>query len=280
MPHAPESPPSPQGTEPDDVMLMAFADGSLPAETATRIARRVALDPELARKVARFRADRALLAAAFDPVLAEPVPDRLVQAIRAKAAAVERARPELHVVAAGAAGAAPGPAAAPAAGPPAGRGVRRRWLPLALAASLALLLGYGAGRLGGPEGPAAPTLAALAEAPALARLAEAEPTGAGAELAGGARAVLLGSVRLPDGRLCREAEIAGRGVAGTALLCRRSVGGWAVTALLAEPPPAAGSSFTPASGAATASHSPLWTALGGQPLDAEAERAALAAGWR
>jgi hypothetical protein len=153
-------------------------------------------------------------------------------------------------------------------------------LPLALAASLALVLGYGVGRFAGPEGPAAPGLVALAEAPALARLAEKELTGAGADLPGGARAVLPGSAGLPDGRLCREAEIAFEGGAGTALLSRTAAGGWAVTALLAEPPPVPGSTFTPASGAASAGHPPLWAVLGGVRLDGEAERAARAAGWR
>jgi hypothetical protein len=261
-------------------MLMAFADDALPAETAAALARRIAADPRLAARVGRFKADRALLRAAFDPVLQEPVPDRLVRAVRAKAATAERPRPGLRLVASGTAEVAPGPGASGGAGRSAAGGAPRRWLPLALAASLALLLGYGAGRLAGPEGPAAPGLAALAETPALARLAEAELSGGAADLPGGARAVLLGSARLPDGRLCREAEIAGQSVAGTALLCRTAAGGWTVTALLAEPPPAPGSTFAPASGAATSAHPPLWATLGGERLDGEAERAARAAGWR
>lgn len=269
-----------EGTEPEDAMLMAFADDALAAETAAALARRIAADPRLAARVGRHKADRALLRAAFDPVLAEPVPDRLVRAIRAEAATAERPRPELRVVAAGTPTVGPGPAGSTGARRSAGGGLARRWLPLALAASLALVLGYGAGRFAGPEGPAAPGLVALAEAPALARLAETELTGAAADLSGGARAVLLGSARLPDGRLCREAEIAFEGGAGTALLCRTAAGGWTVTALLAEPPPVPGSTFTPASGASGPGHPPLWTALGGARLDGEAERAARAAGWR
>lgn len=270
MPPEPEPTPNLGVEVPDDAMLMAFADGELPPESAAALARRIAADPALARKVAAFRGDRALLRAALDPVLAEPVPERLLATLRR-----------------------PAPGAGPVVGP-AMAGAHRRptvlrpvrgrqgWAPLALAASIALLLGYGAGRLGAPDGalPAPVGLAGLAETAELARLAETAPSGASAPLPGGASGILLATVRLPDGRFCREVEILGDGSAGTALLCRAGAGRWSVQALAAAPAQPAGTSFAPAAGGSGDPLAPLWVPLGATPLDGPAEAAALASGWR
>jgi anti-sigma-K factor RskA len=60
-----------------DELLMAYADGELDVETRDRIAREIATDPALAQKVELHRRLRSRLHEAFDPVLAEPVPERL-----------------------------------------------------------------------------------------------------------------------------------------------------------------------------------------------------------
>jgi hypothetical protein len=60
-----------------DEMLMAYADGELDAPTRARVAEELAKQPELAQKVEQHRALRAQLKSAFDPVLEEPVPERL-----------------------------------------------------------------------------------------------------------------------------------------------------------------------------------------------------------
>ena len=65
-----------------DEQVMAYVDGELDAQTRNEVERAMESDPEVARRVARQRALRNKLRAAFDNVLNEPVPDRLVSAAR------------------------------------------------------------------------------------------------------------------------------------------------------------------------------------------------------
>ena len=60
-----------------DERLFAWLDGELGADEAAEVERQVAADPSLAELAAQHRALQAKLKAAFDPVAAEPVPDRL-----------------------------------------------------------------------------------------------------------------------------------------------------------------------------------------------------------
>ncbi len=60
--------------------LMAYADGELDAETRAAIERRMAADPDIARRVAQHLMLARRIGAAFDPVLREAVPDRLKDA--------------------------------------------------------------------------------------------------------------------------------------------------------------------------------------------------------
>lgn len=57
--------------------LAAYADGELDEVTAARVRHAVEDNPELASELAKLTALRGLLAARFDPMLAEPVPARL-----------------------------------------------------------------------------------------------------------------------------------------------------------------------------------------------------------
>ena len=68
--------------------LAAYADGELDDLTAARVRRAVDADPALASELARQAALRNLLAARFDPVLAQPVPERLIAPIEAAAKVV------------------------------------------------------------------------------------------------------------------------------------------------------------------------------------------------
>ena len=65
-----------------DEQVMAYVDGELDAQTRNEVERAMESDPEVARRVARQRALRNKLRAAFNDVLNEPVPDRLVSAAR------------------------------------------------------------------------------------------------------------------------------------------------------------------------------------------------------
>lgn len=66
----------------DDETLMAYADGALDALGAARVAKAARIDASVARRIEVFRRTAALARAAFAPVVDEPVPARLVAAVR------------------------------------------------------------------------------------------------------------------------------------------------------------------------------------------------------
>jgi hypothetical protein len=66
-----------------DETLMAYADGELDEVTRRSVERAMQSDPALAARVARHRALRANVSAAFAPVLEEAVPQRLIDALHA-----------------------------------------------------------------------------------------------------------------------------------------------------------------------------------------------------
>jgi len=72
-----------------DEQLMAYADGELDEEKRQQIQGAIRRDPELARRVEVHRALRESLRASYDPVLQEPVPDRLVTTARPRARAAQ-----------------------------------------------------------------------------------------------------------------------------------------------------------------------------------------------
>ena len=72
-------PPSPPVTEAD---LQAFVDEQLPAERLREVEAYLEQRPEEARRVQDYRAQKRALHALFDPVLDEPVPQRLRAAAR------------------------------------------------------------------------------------------------------------------------------------------------------------------------------------------------------
>jgi hypothetical protein len=65
-----------------DETLMAYADGELDASTRAALEAAMASNSELAHRVASHRALAERLRGAFEPVLREPVPERLVAALR------------------------------------------------------------------------------------------------------------------------------------------------------------------------------------------------------
>ena len=75
-------------------LLAAYADGELDEMTAARVQRAIADNPELERDFAKLNELRSMLAARFDPILAEPVPERLSAPIQdaAKVVSLDAAR--------------------------------------------------------------------------------------------------------------------------------------------------------------------------------------------
>ena len=65
-----------------DEDLMAYADGELDDSKRQQIRDAINRDPEIARRVASHQALKESLRKGFDPVLREPVPDRLLTAAR------------------------------------------------------------------------------------------------------------------------------------------------------------------------------------------------------
>ena len=72
-----------------DETLMAYADGEVDADLRRQIEAAMALDPSIAERVAKHRNLRSDLGAAFNGVLDEPMPARLLDA----AAATPASRP-------------------------------------------------------------------------------------------------------------------------------------------------------------------------------------------
>ena len=66
-----------------DADVHAFVDGQLAPDRAEDVAAAVASSPALAARVAEMRQRNALLREALDPVLAEPIPARLLEAAHA-----------------------------------------------------------------------------------------------------------------------------------------------------------------------------------------------------
>ena len=70
-----------------DSSLMAFADGELGAEQSTQLQAALMSDNALQERLVAITQQRERLIAAFAPMLAEPIPDRLSQLLRAPAEA-------------------------------------------------------------------------------------------------------------------------------------------------------------------------------------------------
>jgi len=78
----------------DDEAVMAYVDGELDASARAAFEQALAGDSELAERVARQQRLRGLLSETYDPMLDEPVPARLQQAL-AGAPAAPRSAPTL-----------------------------------------------------------------------------------------------------------------------------------------------------------------------------------------
>ncbi|MDE2137690.1 MAG: hypothetical protein KGJ68_09655 [Gammaproteobacteria bacterium] len=237
--------------------LIAYADGELDAAARAALEAAMAADPQLAQRVARHRALRARVQAAFAPVLEEPLPERLLASVRAAAAGPHagsvvalqpraRARwswPEWTAIAASLlAGALLGP-------------------PLLRPGAGASLVDTSGGRV----------VAGGALARALAgQLASSQPAGA---------PVAIGiSFRSRAGAYCRTFSLSEAG--GFAGLACHEQNAWRIETLARAEPAPAGNGYRPAASALPpAVAGTVAELIAGEPLDAAAESAARARGW-
>ena len=259
-------------TDSDRLAVMAYVDGELPPDERDALAARLASEPALAGAVARERALRASLQAAYAPVLDEPVPAGLLDLLAMPDAAPAAANEPLPVGASD---------AHRAALPHARRWHWREWG--AMAASLVLGVVFGARLLAPQAGPGGAATLALhvggdGTITAQAGLRDAlEQRTAGAPPAAGVAVGL--SFRDHAQQYCRTFTLDG---ASAGIACKQG-DGWVVAHL----EHAAGTAAS-AAGAYRTAASPFSPTLlqavdalrDGDTLDAAAETAARAKGWK
>lgn len=244
----------------DDAQIHAYVDGALDAEAAARLEADSRGDALLAARVARQLELRRQLRTAFDPVLDEPVPQRLRDALTAQPAAVV----DLDKVRAGRG------APAPAAGR---RWSLREWSAIAATLVLGTLLGSTLFRTSG-DLPVEAVQGRLVASGALDAALSTQPGGATAPSAD------LGiglTFRVADGSYCRTFSLHG----GSGLACRRQ-GRWTVQLLedSGGEAPAAGD-FRQAAAALSPAMLGAIDALGaGDVLNPEQEQQQLRSGWK
>ena len=252
---------------PSDETLMAFADGELDAVGRAAVEQAMLTDPSVAERVARHRDLRRRLQAASARALEEPVPERLLAAVRGGGNVVQLADARANLARTAA---TRGMDAAPAA-----HAHRPGWRPLgALAASLllGLAVGYGVSRPGLPMSrDAAGALVAqgILRQALSEQLAAAQPAGA---------PVQVGLSYLShDGVYCRSFTLQGT-AAPAGIACRRGAD-WRIQALAARPAGEAGAYRTAASALPPALLKIVEEEIQGDTLDAAGELQARRDGW-
>lgn len=192
-----------------DEQLSALLDGELDPGTAAELQRRLAEDPALARRYDELKGADAAFREALSELDEQPLPESVSRLIRENDGAAARG------------GVLPLRQRAQPA---------RRWVPVALAASIALVVGFVAARLlPAPQLPSADTMVTGAVAPRspLHEVLETQPSGATTTLADGTRAAPVQTFRTADGTVCRELQLSAAAGSRHAVACR-SAGAWQI----------------------------------------------------
>lgn len=228
----------------DPERLMAFADGQTGPDETARIAAAIQADPALQARVAHWQAQTAALHAAFDPILAAPVPERLraLVAPQAKILSFSPARANWRAMAASV---------------------------TALAAAALLGFQFGAGPNAGLLRSADDGVWAKG---ALASALERQASGTAQDGPVAIAFTLDGEALAP----CRAFRVASQGLDG--LACREDEG-WKLLALGSQPK-SAPDAYVPASGLSPGVMAALEGMQGRDALSAEAEAARIKAQWR
>ena len=240
-------------------VLMAYADGELDAPTRAAVDAAKASDPEIARRIARHEALRGRVHSAFNKVLDEPVPARVLKVVRSDQAAPRKS----NVM------------------PLRQRQVRHWGWPQLTALAASLIVGVIAGRLtlmrAGSSGPVMTRgdglLAAGALAAALSDQLASEQSAADP--------VRIGvSFRTKSGKYCRTFTLREDG--GLAGLACRADDGWqlGVLARTESPSGGAGTYRQAASSMPAAVVAAVGERIAGEPLDPHAEAAARGRHWQ
>ncbi|WP_017668334.1 hypothetical protein [Sandarakinorhabdus sp. AAP62] len=242
-----------------DTELLAFLNGALAEPRMSEIEAALAVDEALVARLEALANNSAAVdqsvAAAFDAVLAEPLPPALLAAASPAVVDLAAAR------AAREANAAP-------------RSPIRWWQPAALAASLAIGLVIGAGvPRGNSDALIIADAAGTRAGPTLAAALASTRSGTDARLPGGVLRPVI-SVRAGNGELCRQFGVQQDQAALSALACRRG-DQWQI--VVASSSAGSRSDYAQAAGPGEAAITAALDALAaGDPMDAEAEAKALA----
>lgn len=209
----------------DDATLMAHADGALDAETSQRVEAAAASDPAVAARIRMFRETGALLSALGANRAEEALPADLAARVERTLAAAHKTDTVLPFPTHGSS-----------------------WRPMALAASVALVVGAVGGLLAslalmGPE-PVGPPIAVVS-APGLDAVLDTLPAGARAELGEGSLEI-VSSFRSGDGAFCREFELDDPDSGGIISIACRAESGW-VTRFAIRTAGSDGANYVPAS---------------------------------
>lgn len=228
----------------DNEKLMAFADGELTGAERAEIETALEQDAVLRERVEAYRAMRGRLSSAFDSALDEPVPQHLLDAAQKprQAEVIDFAERR------------------------AAKWSFREWGAMAASVALGLVIGVGTMQQSQP-------LIATAGNGVVARgaLSQALDTQLASDDAG---AVRIGvSFRNQDGGYCRTFDLTQGGASGVA--CRNN-NGWAIPIMSSS---ATGGEIRQA-GASAEVLAAVDAMIAGDPLDAEAERAARDGDWR
>ena len=240
----------------DDELLMAYVDGELGAAERAAVEAAVAQDADLRRRVESQKALRATLQGAFAPTLLEPVPEAL-------AAAARGTRGDTVVdLSSRRAARAPG------------RWAVREWVAMAASVVLGVAIGFGAWHRGDTELVA---VAANGTVEAKGALADALSHQL-ASVQTASSAVAIGvSFRDQTGHYCRTFTV--HRAANVAGLACEATGHWTLRALASAGTTAGGGYQTAGTQIPDVILRAVDDSIAGAPLDAAAERAALAKAW-
>jgi len=250
----------------DDERLSAWLDGELPRGEAKRVEERLIAEPGLARRLERLREAERKAQHAFHAIDRTPMPQTVLDLLKndqadrsqeARGAQVVRLRSRVP---------------------------RFFQMPVAIAASVALVAGFLVHDLIAPQGvgddSALPVSGLVAGNSGLHRVLETAPAAEPVRLAGGRNVEVVLTFQAENGDWCRQFLMGTEASAMHGLACRQP-GGWRLeTASFAAPGPPDGA-FQQAAGAAPAALEAAVRARlgGGEPLGREEEIPVISEGW-
>jgi negative regulator of sigma E activity len=240
----------------DDELLMAYVDGELGATERATVEAALAQDADLRRRVESQKALRAALQGAFATTLKEPVPEALIAAARGTR----------------------GDSVVDLASRRAARAPRtwamREWIAMAASVVLGVGIGFGVWHRGDTE---LVTVAANGVVEARGALADALSHQLASAQAPSSAVVIGVSFRDQAGHYCRTFTV--HRAANVAGLACEATGKWTLRALAPAGAPSGGGYQMAGSQMPDVILRAVDDSIAGAPLDAAAERAALAKGW-